>query len=60
VPDAKQYISESIDHPEVLYSTTLRYGIDRGLRWSFRGWHKNGFGNATSLHRAAIRTLSSI
>ena len=42
------------------YPMTRRYGIHLGLRWFFRGWHKNGFGNATSSHLAAIRTLSSI
>ena len=30
-------------------SMTRRYGIDLGLRWSFRGWRKNGTKNATSL-----------
>ena len=24
------------------HSTIRRYGIDLGLRWSFRGWRKNG------------------
>src|SRR5262249_4706146 len=42
------------------YSATRRHGIDRGLRLSFRGWRKNGFRNATSLHLAAVRTLSII
>ena len=40
VPDAKKYISESIDNPE--YSATRRHRIDRGLRLFFRGWRKNG------------------
>src|SRR5262245_61496649 len=38
VPEAKEYISETIDDP--------RYGIHQGLRWSFRGWHKNGIKDA--------------
>jgi hypothetical protein len=58
VPDVKEYISESIDNPEVLCDSET---WDRpGLRLSFRGWRKNGFRNATSSHLAAIRTLSSI
>jgi len=46
VPDAKEYISETIDDPEAIYDpeqfTIQRYGIHQGLRSSFRGWHKNG------------------
>src|SRR5262245_62963395 len=26
--------------------TIQRYGIHQGLRWSFRGWHKNGIKDA--------------
>src|SRR5215470_356740 len=57
MPDAKEYISESIDNPEVLCDSD---GIDRALRLFFRGWRKNGCRNATSSHLAAVRTLSSI
>ena len=35
VPDAKKYISETIDDPEAIYDPG--YGIHQGLRWSFRG-----------------------
>jgi hypothetical protein len=31
-----------------------------GLRWSFRGWHKNGIKDATSSHLATVRTLVNI
>src|SRR5437667_3210966 len=58
VPDAKEYISETIDDPETIYDPGI--GIHLGLRWSFRGWRKNGIEGATSSHRAAVRTLSSI
>jgi hypothetical protein len=40
--------------------TIRRYGIHQGLRWSFRGWHKNGMKDAESSHLAAVRTLSNI
>jgi hypothetical protein len=53
VPDVKEYISETR-----MQSTTRRYGILPGLRWSFRGWHKNGNEDATSSFLAAVRTLS--
>jgi hypothetical protein len=58
VPDAKEYISETIDDRK--QSTTRRYGIHLGLRWCFRGWHKNGIKDATSSHLATVRALSSI
>jgi hypothetical protein len=38
--------------------TIRRYGIHQGLRWSFRGWHKNGIKDAAS--SPAVRTLSNI
>jgi hypothetical protein len=56
VPDAKKYISETIDDPEAIYDPG--YGIHQGLRWSFRGWHKNGIKDAASW--PAVRTLSNI
>jgi len=37
--------------------TTRRYGIHQGLRWSFRGWHKNGIKDAASSHLVAVRIL---
>ena len=58
VPDVKEYISETIDDRK--QSTIRRYGVHLGLRWSFRGWHKNGIKDATSSRIAAVRTLSSI
>jgi hypothetical protein len=58
VPDAKEYISESIDNPEVLCDSET--WDRRGLRLSFHGWRKNGFRNATSWHLRAVRSLSSI
>ena len=46
VPDAKEYISETIDDPEAIYDPEI---WDRpGLRWSFPGWHKNGNEGVTS------------
>ena len=50
VPDVKGYISETIDDPEAIYDHL-------GLRWSFRGWHKNGIKDAASSHLVAVRTL---
>src|SRR3981189_1933044 len=38
--------------------TIRRYGIHQGLRWSFRGWHKNGIKDAA--RSPAVRTLSKI
>src|SRR5258708_1927903 len=55
VPDVKEYISETIDTRKQF--TTRRYGIHLGLRWSFRGWHKNGIKDAASSHLVAVRTL---
>ena len=40
VPNAKEYISETIDDPEAIYDPEI--WIHQGLRWSFRGWHKSG------------------
>jgi hypothetical protein len=54
VPDAKEYILETIDDPEAIYDPEI---------WDtpgFTGWHKNGFKDAISSHLAAVRTLSSI
>jgi hypothetical protein len=51
VPDAKEYISETIDDPEAIYR---RYGIRQGLRWSFRSWHKNGIKDVA--RSPAVRT----
>ena len=59
VPDAKEYISETIDDPEAIF-TIRGYGIHQGLRWCFRGWHKSGIKDAVSSHLAAVRTLSKI
>ena len=56
VPDAKEYISETIETQKQF--TIRRYGIHQGLRWSFRGWHKNGIKDAAS--SPAVRTLSNI
>jgi hypothetical protein len=58
VPDAKEYILETIETRRC--STTPRYGMRQDSRWSFRGWHKNGFRNAASSHLAEIRTLFHI
>ena len=58
VPDAKEYISETIDDPETIYDPEI--WIHLGQRWSFRGWHKNGIEDATRSHLAAARTLSNI
>jgi hypothetical protein len=40
VPDAKQYISESIDHPEVLYDPEIwdRPGFTLVLSWLAQKW----------------------
>ena len=57
VPDAKEYIWEMINDRKL--STTRRYGIHLGLRWSFRGWHKNGIEDVANSHRAARRAVSS-
>ena len=58
VRDAKEYISETIDDPDVMYDR--KYGIHPGLHWSCRGWHKNGIKNASTLHLAAVKTLSRV
>ena len=58
VPDAKEYISETIETQKQF--TIRRYGTRQGLRWSFRGWHKNGMKDAARWHLAAVRTLSNI
>ena len=58
VPDAKEYISETIDDPETIYDPGI--GIHLGLRWSFRGWRKNGIKNATCSRIGVARILSSI
>jgi hypothetical protein len=49
VPDVKKYISETIS-PTRKRGTTRRYGMQLALCWSFRGLHKNGTENASSLH----------
>jgi hypothetical protein len=59
VPDVKEYISETIDNPEATYDDPKIWDAS-GLRWSFRGWHKNGIKDASSSHLAAVRTPSSI
>src|SRR5215468_1289221 len=58
VPDAKEYISESIDNPQVFCDSETwdRPGFTLVLSWLAQ----NGFRNATSSHLAAVRTLSSI
>jgi hypothetical protein len=58
VPDAKEYILETINDPEAFYDSEI--WDTPGSRWSFRGWHKDGYENVASSHLAAIRTLSSI
>ena len=58
VPHAKQYISETIDDSKALFDSKI--WDTPGLRWSFRGCHKNGCRNAKSLHLAALRILISI
>ena len=56
VPEAKEYISETIDDPEAIYDPEI--WIHLGLRWSFRGWHKNGIKDAARSQLSAVRTLS--
>jgi hypothetical protein len=58
VPDAKEYISETIDDPETIYDPEIWGTPD--LRWSFRGWHENGIEDVTNSHPASVRTLSNI
>jgi hypothetical protein len=57
VPHVKEYISKTIDDPKAIYDPN--YGTHLGLRWSFRGLHKNGNEDARSSHLAAARTPSS-
>ena len=52
VPDAKEYISETISNPEALYDPA-DMGIHLGSRWSFRGSHKNGIEDAAHSHLEA-------
>jgi hypothetical protein len=59
VPDAKAYISETIDDPETMYDPEI-WDTPGFARLSFRGWHKNGIEDATSSHLAAVRTRSNI
>src|SRR5262245_14421174 len=56
VPDVKGYISETIDDPEAIYDPAI-WELHLGLRWSFRGWHKNGIKDAASSRLVAVRTL---
>ena len=56
VMDAKEYISETIDDPEAIYDPEI--WDTSGLRWSFRGWHKNGIKDAAS--SPAVRNLSNM
>ena len=58
VPDAKEYISETIDDLEAIYDPEI--WDTSGFRWSFRGSHKNGIKDAASSHLSAVRTLSNI
>jgi hypothetical protein len=58
VPDAKEYISETIDDPQTIYDPEIwdTPGFALVLSWLAQ----NGIEDARSLHRAAVRTLSSI
>ena len=58
VPDAKEYISETIDDPQTIYDPEI--WDTPGFALAFRGWRKNGIEDARSLHLAAVRTLISI
>jgi hypothetical protein len=59
VPDAKEYILETINDPEASYDPEI---WDKpGFTLVLRGWRKSGSKNAASSHlAAAIRTLFSI
>jgi hypothetical protein len=54
VPDAKKYISETIDDPEAIYDPE----IWDTSGFALVGWHKNGIKDAASW--PAVRTLSNI
>jgi hypothetical protein len=56
VPEAKEYISETIDNRR--QSTTPRYGTRLDLRSSSRGLHKNGNGGVKYLHLGEVSTRS--
>src|SRR6476619_7393827 len=56
VPDARN-ISRRQSTTQKQF-TIRRYGIHQDLRWSFRGWHKNGIKDAA--RSPAVRTLSNI
>jgi hypothetical protein len=58
VPEAKGYISETIDDPEAIYDPEIWH--TSGFAWSFRGWHKNGIKDAARSRLSAVRTLSNI
>ena len=58
VPDAKEYILETIEDPEVFYDPEIwdMPGFRLVLSWLAQKWHRR----CHNSHRAAVRTLSSI
>src|SRR5262245_3485894 len=57
VPDAKEYISETIDDPEAVYDPQI--WDTPGFALVVRGFHKNGNKNVRSSHHGAARTRGS-
>ena len=58
VPDAKEYISETINDPEVIFDPKI--WDTPGFTFCFHGWHKNGSEDAASSYLAVVRTPRSI
>jgi len=58
VPDAKEYISETIDDPEAIYDPEIwdTSGFALVLSWLAQKWNQD----AASSHLSAVRTLSNI
>src|SRR5437763_16679104 len=57
VPDAKEYISETIDDPEAIYDPEIWDTSGFALVLS---WLAQGIKDAASSHLSAVRTLSNI
>ena len=57
VPDAKEYIAETIDNPEATYDPKIWDAP--GFTLVLPGWRKNGANDARGSHLAAVRTLRS-
>jgi len=57
VPDAKEYISETIDNPDAIYDPKIwdTPGFTLVLSWLAQKWRQD----ARSSHLAAVRILSS-